>query len=247
MQLEAARLRPSSMPALTRGSGLRYRLTQASVAQPAAACGAAWSLCKPTAASPSVPVTYTSSPGRAPARVSTLRGLADPMRRDVECERPGRLRDVAADQRDAVRRGERQQTVEQLLERGDVQGRRQREREQRGVRRCAHRRQIAQVDGQRAMSDRIGGHEAAIEVDAVHLRVGGQDVERASLRLDDRRVVAWTDDDPRGHRHARLDAGDERTFTDVSDRECVHSGSARTDAERREQRKSPALPCGEVE
>ena len=82
------------------------------------------------------------------------------------------------------------------------------------------------------MSDRIGWHEATIEVNAVHLRVGGQDVERSAVRLDDRCIIARTDDDPRGHRHTRLDAGDERTFADVSDRECVHSGSARTDAER---------------
>ena len=85
------------------------------------------------------------------------------------------------------------------------------------------------------MSDRIGRHEPAIEMDAVHLRVGGQDVERASLRLDDGGIVAWTDDDPRGHRDSRLDAGDERTFADVSDSECVHSGSAGADAEREKQ------------
>ena len=82
------------------------------------------------------------------------------------------------------------------------------------------------------MSNRLRRHEATIEVDPVHLRVGGQDIERSAVRRDDCRIIAGADDDPRGHRHTRLDAGDERTFADVSNRKCVHSGSARTDAER---------------
>ena len=53
MQLDAARLRPRSMPARTRGCGLKYRSTHES----GSARGVACNLCKPSAASPNAPVT----------------------------------------------------------------------------------------------------------------------------------------------------------------------------------------------
>ena len=45
-----------------------------------------------------------------------------------------------------------------------------------------HRREVTQVHRQRPMSNRIRRHEATIEVDPVHLRVGRQDVERSAVR-----------------------------------------------------------------
>ena len=87
---------------------------------------------------------------------------------------------------------------------------------------CAHCGQVAEINGQRAMSNRVSGHEPPIEMDAFDLRVGGQHLVRASLRLNHRGIVAGADHHPRRHRDARPDAGDERTFADVSDSECGH-------------------------
>ena len=57
------------------------------------------------------------------------------------------------------------------VEVGDGQRRRQRERQQRQARRGAHRREVAQVDRERAMADGVGRREAAVEVDALDERV----------------------------------------------------------------------------
>ena len=88
---------------------------------------------------------------------------------------------------------------------GSVGG--QRQRQQRQARRGAHRRQVAQVDGERAMADGVGRREAAIEVHAFDDGVDGEDLELVALRLDDRGIVADADEQPgRRGRQARLDA-----------------------------------------
>ena len=54
----------------------------------------------------------------------------------------------------------------------------------------AHRRQVAEVDRERAMTDGGRGTDVEVEVDAFDQRVGRDDGETASIRLDDRGVVA---------------------------------------------------------
>ena len=76
----------------------------------------------------------------------------------------------------------------------------QRHRERRQARRRAHCGEVAQIDGERAMADRSGRREAAIEVDAVDDRIGGDDFERVARRLVDRRIVADVDEQPVGRR-----------------------------------------------
>src|SRR5258707_13709334 len=99
MHAVAARLRPSSSPALTRGCGYRYlsitvRLsssraegTSASLAEAIGVGGKPdttfefsvdCSACKPATAPPTLPLTDTPSPGFAPARVNTPRRLHHP-------------------------------------------------------------------------------------------------------------------------------------------------------------------------
>src|SRR5205085_7439130 len=89
----------------------------------------------------------------------------------------------------------------------------------------AHRRKIAESDGQRAMSDGIRRYEPPIEMNAFNLCVGGQHVERAALRLNHRGVVARTNQDPGRHGKARGNPGDERVLADVGNGAITHSAS----------------------
>ena len=85
-------------------------------------------------------------------------------------------------------------------------------------RRGAHRREIAQVDRERAVTDGVGRREAAVEVHAVDQRVDGQHLEPVALRLHDRAIVADADHQPVGRwpQHG-LDRGDEFGFGEVRD------------------------------
>ena len=65
------------------------------------------------------------------------------------------------------------------------------------------------------MPDCIRRHEPPVEMNALNLCVGGQHLERAALRLNDRRVVARTHEDPGRLGEARGDAGNERVLADV--------------------------------
>ena len=85
------------------------------------------------------------------------------------------------------------------------QRRRQRQREQRQPRRRAHRRQVAQVDRQRAVADGVGRREAPIEVHAFDDRVDGEHLEAVPLGLDHRGIVADADDQPGGRRREARD------------------------------------------
>ena len=138
-------------------------------------------------------------------------------RSHVHDQRSGRTRDVAADQAHAVRCRQRQNAVEHPVDDDHFERVRQHEREQRGARRRAHRRQIAQVHRQRAVPDRVGRHEAPVEMNALDLHVGREDLERAALRFDHRRIVAGSHDDPGGHGKPRCDPFDERALAEIRD------------------------------
>ena len=60
--------------------------------------------------------------------------------------------------------------------------------------------------------------EAPIEVHAFDERVGREDLERVALRLDDRRIVADADEEPRRRRRdAAADPRDQLALADVGD------------------------------
>ena len=94
----------------------------------------------------------------------------------------------------------------------------QRERQQREARRGAHRRQVAQVDRERAMTDGRGRRERAIEVHAFDERVDAQHLEAIALRLDHRRIVADADQHPVGRRRQPcVNARDELALGEARD------------------------------
>ena len=99
------------------------------------------------------PVTYSSSPGFAPERVSTCRRLAVPATVSIEHQRPIRSGEVTADDRHAVFDGQGDQAGDHLFEVGDRECMRKRQRQQRQPRCRAHRREIAQVDRQGPVPD----------------------------------------------------------------------------------------------
>ena len=88
-------------------------------------------------------------------------------------------------------------------------------REQRRARCRAHRREIAKVDCERPVPNRVRRHKAPIEMNAFNLCVGGQHVERAALGPNHCRIVARTHEDPGRRGEARGDARDERVLADV--------------------------------
>ena len=128
-----------------------------------------------------------------------------------------------------MRGGERQQTVQHAIDHGCIQGVWKDERQQHGARRRPHRGKVAQIDGERAVADRIRRHKPMVEVDALDLRVGREHVERTALRLDHRPIVTRPDDHPRGHGQARGDARDELVLAKVGHR--VHLRRSRRDHE----------------
>ena len=77
---------------------------------------------------------------------------------------------------------------------------------------------------ERAMPDRVGWYEPPVEMNALDLCVSGEHVERAALRLDHRRIVAGSDDDPGRHREALGDAGDERMLADLGNSAILQYG-----------------------
>ena len=115
--------------------------------------------------------------------------------RDVEDERPRRARDVAAGQRDVGRGGELGQAVEQAVHVFDERVGRQHEREQREPRGAAHRRHVADVDGERLVPDVGWRGEASIEVDPFDERVRRQHLQRTPIRRRDRRIVSDADEE----------------------------------------------------
>jgi hypothetical protein len=106
--------------------------------------------------------------------------------------------------------------VQDRVEVGARQLRGERKRQQRGPRPRAHRRQIAEIHGQRTVTDRVGRRQSAIEVDAFDAGIDGEHVDVIALRLDHRRIVADADDDPgRRRRQTLLYARDQLAFTEL--------------------------------
>jgi hypothetical protein len=159
-------------------------------------------------------------------------------RRDVEDHGPRCARDVASDQRNAIAPRDREQSIDDLLERCELERIGQRHREHRRSRARTHRSKVTQVDGKHAMSDGSGRHEPSIEVHAFDLRVRGDNLQRTTYRLDRGRVVSRTDNDPWRGGQPRPDASDEIVLTAIG--YCLRIQNWRAV-------KSPALPCGEVE
>ena len=157
--------------------------------------------------------------------------------RDIDDQRPWRPSDIAADERNVVVNGQREQAVHDLIERGHLERIGKRKRQQRCPRPRTHRREVAQVDGERPVADCIRRHESAIEVHALDLRIDREDFECATHRLDCGCVVAGTDDHPGGRGHPSSNARDERVLTALGHCRRIQS----------QEGNRPALPCGEVE
>ena len=118
-----------------------------------------------------------------------------------------------------VTRGERREAANHRVEVGDGERRRKRERQEAEPRGCSHRGQVAEVDGQRAVSDGGGRRERAVEVHAFNQRVDTQDLELVPLRLHHRRIVADADRHPGGRRRKVAgDASDELALGEIRNR-----------------------------
>ena len=88
------------------------------------------------------------------------------------------------------------------------------------------------------MPDGIWRDEAAVEVHAIDLSIGSQNLQCAAYRFDRGGIVSRTDDDPPRGSEPLSDASDERVLTAFG--HCLR-------IQNRGVTKSPALPCGEVE
>ena len=138
--------------------------------------------------------------------------------RHVHDQRARRAGDVAADDARARLGGEREEPVDQLVEVGEREIRRQHERQRREPRRCTHRGQIAEVHRERAMADRARGHEAAIEVHAVDDRVGRDHLDRPRAGSYTAASSPTSTRSQSGEGPSRVaNTLDQRVFTDVSD------------------------------
>ena len=164
------------------------------------------------AAHPDLVAGARAGPGEHPPPPDGAEG------RHVEDERARRTRDVPTDQCHAVRRREGHEPVDDRVEIGERQARRQHERQQGGTGGRAHRGEVAQVHRQCAVADRSRRRECPVEMHALDQRVGRHHVEGVALRLDHRGIVAQTDRDPGWRRrHVIADARDEGVLADVGD------------------------------
>ena len=134
--------------------------------------------------------------------------------------------------------GERKHSVEHAVDDGHVERVGQHQRQKRGAGPRAHRRQVAQIDRERAVPDGVRRHEPMVEVHAFDLYIGREHFERSALGLDDSGIVARSDNDPVRRRQPRRDASNEGALAEVG------NGASRTT---QKGEFSPALPCGEVE
>ena len=126
-------------------------------------------------------------------------GRHETLRADGDRERAAR--GVAADQRDIVRFSQFAEAVEEPVHPVRV-GLGQRQRQRRPGRSRTHRRQVAEVDGQRLEAD-VGGRGVGGEMHAGHQRVGTPRQAHALGRLQQRGIVA----DAQQHVGARAGAG----------------------------------------
>ena len=115
----------------------------------------------------------------------------------VDDERPGGAGDVAADDGNAGSRSQSCQTVDERINARNGHPRRQHERQKGDTRRRAHGRKIAQIDGERLVTDIGRSDERLVEVYALDLRIGSQNLEQVSFGFDDRRVIPDADNNER--------------------------------------------------
>ena len=115
-------------------------------------------------------------------------------------------------------RGQRGKAGGDGVEVGNRERGRQRHRQQREPGRRAHRRQVAEVDGERTVADRLGWDERAVEMDPFHDRVDAEHLDAVAQRLDDRGIVADAEEQPVGRRRELLtDARNELALGEASD------------------------------
>ena len=88
------------------------------------------------------------------------------------------------------------------------------------------------------MPDSVRRNEAAIEMHAFNLSIGGDDLQCAAYRFDRGGIVSRADDDPLRGGEPLSDASDEPVLTAVG--HCLR-------IQNRGATERPALPCGEVE
>ena len=224
-QVHAARGGPVMAPAVRRpgaavragDNGSRTPRTARGAGRPSRRAALRCSIASPAAASPTQPVTYTSSPGRAPRAGERPARFHRADGGDVDRPAGPGVR-VMLPPRMAVRWAAActQEAVDETVEHGGRQVGRQRQREQSRPRFRAHRGQVAEIHGQRPVADGVGRHERLIEVDAVHERIGREHLAAPPRRLHDGGVVARADVHPRRDVEAASDALDERLLAEVS-------------------------------
>ena len=151
----------------------------------------------------------SSSPGRPPPRVRIRRGLTEPTTVTSTTSGPGEPRDVAARQRDARHGCDLQQAVEQAVDVGEGERRREDERQQREPWRRSHGGDVADVDGERLVAD-VGRQSRSAGRSARPRRARRSSAPAA--RRDPRRhgrIVADADDE-RGRRRREAGGGCDR-------------------------------------
>jgi hypothetical protein len=142
--------------------------------------------------------------------------LYRPDRSDVDGDRTGGASQIAADNVDAVRGCEAGEAEGDRVKVRDRQIGRKRHRHQREPRRRAHRGEIAEVDREGAVADRVGRDEPAVEVDTFHQRIDGEDLDAVPLWFDHCRIVADADNQPVGCGGKTLrDPGDQFALGEV--------------------------------
>ena len=135
---------------------------------------------------------------------------------DVDDERPGGAGDIAADDGNAGSGGQYGHAVDERIDARDGQSRRQHERQKGNARRRAHRRKVAQIDGERLVADVGCADERLIEVYAFDLAIGSQNFEPVALGLYDCSIVANADNHEWRRRwDAETNALDERALSDI--------------------------------
>ena len=88
------------------------------------------------------------------------------------------------------------------------------------------------------MPDGIRRDEAAVEVHAIDLSIGSQNLQCTAYWFDHGGIVSRANDDPLRGSEPLSDASDERVLTAFGHCLRIQNGGVA---------KSPALPCGEVE
>jgi hypothetical protein len=146
-----------------------------------------------------------------------------------------------------VRCGQPPDAINQLLYVCDVGRIRQHQREKRPPGNRAHRRDVAQIDGQGPVADVLRRRQAPLEVHAFDLNIGRQDHPLVAARGDDRRVVSNPEDDGGGLAARGVkscpNTSEQLSLVELRNRH-IRLGAQQL-GEPRFGKTAPALPCGE--